>query len=234
MKKLLTLTFLTVVSMAFGQAVKFGIKNKAILIETNKIEVEKDAINKVYLEADYGSYEIKNPEDYDPVRGQTIEKIQLVYTAFPKDKDFSELNKKRIAYLYLLDPNIFKQRFTEWQEIQQNDCESDWEASQMFHGFVITFRPSGSPALSRWESKSLTDYVADETSPKPDSTIFKIVERNKEWKDMLVVSDLTGSMSPYVGQLLLWLKLTFDDEKVKYLTFFNDGDRAVHLKLLTV
>ncbi len=32
-------------------------------------------------------------------------------------------------------------------------------------------------------------------------------------------------MSPYAAQLLLWLKLTLDDAKARYLVFFNDGDK---------
>jgi len=225
MKKLTFFILLVGLAVASkAQSVKFGIKNDAPIIETSKVEIRKDAVNKVYLQMTYGGWEIKNPEDYEPVKGQTIESIQLVYSNFPEDEDFTELNNKRIASLYILDPYIFSQKFIEWQVIRQNDCKSSWEASQMFHGFVITYRPAGSTAFAKMESSYLSTYVADETSPKPDSTIFKVFERNKSWKDMLVVCDLTGSMSPYVSQLLLWLKLTFDDDKVKYLTFFNDGD----------
>ena len=41
---------------------------------------------------------------------------------------------------------------------------------------------------------------------------------------MLVVADLTGSMSPYIGQLLLWMKLNSNTRPAKYFVFFNDGD----------
>jgi antitoxin component YwqK of YwqJK toxin-antitoxin module len=57
-----------------------------------------------------------------------------------------------------------------------------------------------------------------------DSTIFKILRRNTEWKKMMLVVDLTGSMFPYIGQLLVWYKQTYEDGRVKYYILFNDGD----------
>lgn len=60
--------------------------------------------------------------------------------------------------------------------------------------------------------------------PSADHVISNVFYRNK-WKDMTIVADITGSMSPYTGQLLLWLSLQFNDQKTKQITFFNDGDR---------
>lgn len=57
-----------------------------------------------------------------------------------------------------------------------------------------------------------------------DSTIFRVFRRNANWKKVLMVVDMTGSMFPYVGQLMLWYKLNYDSEKIKYYTLFNDGD----------
>ena len=59
--------------------------------------------------------------------------------------------------------------------------------------------------------------------PQPDSTLFKIFNRNT-WNNTAVVSDVTGSMFPYGAQLLLWLKLNSLDSFTNRFTFFNDGD----------
>lgn len=66
-----------------------------------------------------------------------------------------------------------------------------------------------------------------ERSKKYDSTIFKILDRNKQWKKMMVVADLTGSMSPYTVQLLIWFKQhqKMKDRSISFITFFNDGNR---------
>ena len=54
--------------------------------------------------------------------------------------------------------------------------------------------------------------------------VSTVLDRNiSDWKDMALVIDVTGSMSPYNKGLLLWLKLTTLND-VKSATFFNDGD----------
>ena len=58
-----------------------------------------------------------------------------------------------------------------------------------------------------------------------DSTIIKILDRNDDWADMVVVADMTGSMFPYMGQMIIWFKLNFDLGRVRYFCFFNDGDK---------
>lgn len=65
-----------------------------------------------------------------------------------------------------------------------------------------------------------------------DSTIFKVFKRNAEWKKVMLVVDMTGSMFPYIGQLLVWYKMNFEGEKIKYYTLFNDGDNLPDNKKL--
>jgi TonB family protein len=60
----------------------------------------------------------------------------------------------------------------------------------------------------------------------PDSSTFKILERNTQWNNLLIAVDVTGSMYPYLAQVLLWYK---ENEKIfspkaKLFAFFNDGD----------
>lgn len=57
-----------------------------------------------------------------------------------------------------------------------------------------------------------------------DSTLFRIFERNSHWKNVMLVVDMTGSMFPYIGQLLVWYKKGFEKEFIKYYALFNDGD----------
>lgn len=52
-----------------------------------------------------------------------------------------------------------------------------------------------------------------------------VFERNPEWKNTLVVMDVTGSMSPYIAKTMAWTRETQSSELVKAFTFFNDGDR---------
>ncbi|MEO8149846.1 MAG: energy transducer TonB [Bacteroidia bacterium] len=62
-----------------------------------------------------------------------------------------------------------------------------------------------------------------------DSSVFKILNRNN-WKNTLFVCDVTGSMSPYTSQLLLWFRLNLTQGLVKQFFFFNDGNNMNDMK----
>lgn len=55
-----------------------------------------------------------------------------------------------------------------------------------------------------------------------DTAIYASMTRNPGWKNILVVADVTGSMSPYTGQLFFWLEQ--NQERIRHYAFFNDGD----------
>ncbi len=57
-----------------------------------------------------------------------------------------------------------------------------------------------------------------------NSVIFKAFDLHKEWKDMLVVTDWTGSMYSYTGQVMKWHRDHIDQGLVGHLVLFNDGD----------
>jgi hypothetical protein len=56
-----------------------------------------------------------------------------------------------------------------------------------------------------------------------DSTVAQVFRRHK-WSKAMILADVTGSMYPYTGQLLVWLKLTMTDRQQRQFVFFNDGD----------
>tara|TARA_B100000508_G_scaffold132802_1_gene122083 strand:+ start:39653 stop:41314 length:1662 start_codon:yes stop_codon:yes gene_type:complete len=103
---------------------------------------------------------------------------------------------------------------------------------------IVSFSLNNNVSISlkscRTDFKYMTDSSVTEFLVKdrcmrslgPDSTIFSVFKRNRNWDDMMVVGDLTGSMSPYTAQLLVWHKLNYkaNKHKVKQFTFFNDGD----------
>jgi len=96
-------------------------------------------------------------------------------------------------------------------------------ASKLFHGFLIWYTAAGLEGGRGKEIQELEMVVEGSLEPR-DSTILKVMDRHPDWQNILVVADLTGSMSPYVGQLLLWMKLKSTEHPAKYFVFFNDGD----------
>ncbi len=57
-----------------------------------------------------------------------------------------------------------------------------------------------------------------------DSTILKVIDRNN-FDNMLIVADVTGSMTRFIGQLIYFINIQANANKVKYVVCFNDGDR---------
>ncbi|MCB0643094.1 MAG: hypothetical protein KDC44_15700, partial [Phaeodactylibacter sp.] len=99
----------------------------------------------------------------------------------------------------------------------QTACRNQEAANRLFHGFEVILRAPEDIELAKLDvDTSFQDYVVE-----------KVLERNK-WDDMLIVSDMTGSMAPYIGQLFLWLKLNTLDDRIKQFVFFNDGDTQLN------
>jgi hypothetical protein len=76
------------------------------------------------------------------------------------------------------------------------------------------------------------DYIDTAISTKkavsfnstPD-IIFKVFNRNRQWKNCLVATDVTGSMFPYLAQFKVWHKLHLNAFSGNHdFVFFNDGD----------
>jgi hypothetical protein len=254
--------------------------------------------NQVALEMDFNSPVILYPSEALKYKGKSIEKIELVYTAYRLSEEFSQprLNSKRLLNLQELSPDLFQKGRARWAFYAQTSGTTEEEARKLFHGFVITFRtePSLRPeteylqqivnndSLGRdsftvvpkvvirkrrvkteyyvpkwaflhkkgklytrpgiWNRRRLTvsrnDTITRYESfnifnisenawkylAKLDTTVFTIMKRNSSWTDILFVCDVTGSMSPYTAQVLVWNKMNFNSRRVKYFTFFNDGD----------
>jgi hypothetical protein len=56
-----------------------------------------------------------------------------------------------------------------------------------------------------------------------DTVIYSVMDRN-DWKEKLIVCDVTGSMHPYIAQVALWYRLRHLKEVNLQFVLFNDGD----------
>ena len=83
----------------------------------------------------------------------------------------------------------------------------------------------GADGLPQVESQLLRGYNPSKCNGlKSDSLVMKVMARNKDWKKMLVVEDVTGSMMPFIADLLLWNALKGNLQNTSHFVFFNDGD----------
>ena len=108
----------------FSQSVKIGFRLKADTVEVDEYQFSDLGGSQTYLQMPYGGYQIMNPGAYKIFHGKHLEKIELVYTDHPLGVDLKQLNKKRIASLYLLAPEVFNDRSTEWKFVKQTETEN--------------------------------------------------------------------------------------------------------------
>ena len=225
--------------------------------------------------------------------------VDLIFTDYPSDDDLIKLNSDRLKKLFEKYPALASASSINWKLIRQTNGRERDKAIELFHGFVVYYKPKQSTASMDTEvsklKEMLTPEVPDEiikrrrgfltgdttelrknydiesyttvqkmpvrkalrylgidereivnyknydslfVYEKPlddstgihmsvkttlDSTVLKVLDR-MQWNSMLVVTDVTASMFPYTGQLLLWLKLNEDDRRIQQFVFFNDGD----------
>ncbi len=209
--------------------------------ETKKFAyVLETGLNKaVVINMMFGQSEVISNSDRKALAKAEIFQVDLVYTNFPKGYDMDDLNRKRIQVLQRIRKDAVSDVNIKWRLIRQMRCNNEAEAKTLFHGVVVHYRDAQSAETSEIDYtviNTLLPVGVDSTGKDqpmsyycklrkklPDSTVLKVLDRNK-WKNMHVVSDLTGSMSPYAAQLILWFKLNELDNRVDHVTFFNDGN----------
>lgn len=173
----------------------------------------------VRLRMDVASYRIVNVNDADLLANQTITRVDLVYTDYPKDADFTELTRKRLLELNIHLPQTMNSSVIEWNLVKQTGPTSSSSVQNYFHGFVVYYRPMPSREEER---RMLIDMV--DRGEISDSSVYKVLERNRSWKNTLVVVDVTGSMAPFTVQILVWLKANAKLNTFDQVVFFNDDE----------
>lgn len=58
--------------------------------------------------------------------------------------------------------------------------------------------------------------------PSDQNVISTVMERNKDWNNLVVIMDATTSMYPYVPDMLLWCELNFVGRDLRAFYFFTD------------
>ena len=181
----------------------------------------------IYLKMSFASEEVPNQSVISTLQNRKIVQIEVVYTDFPKNRNFDKLNSSRINKILTFIPDLVHQKNVVWKLIKQTDTQNYKHATQMFHGVAVKFEEEvvTTKTLVNREIEKVKNYVYNGTFK--DSVVFKIMERNKKkWKNVLIVSDWTGSIYPYSSQILNWHKLNIKNNinPIKHFVFFNDGD----------
>lgn len=190
-----------------------------------------DYTPQVALRMEYAQFEVQNVQEWGELAAENeAYEIDLVFTKYPKDirnwrTNYWQLLNDRLRTLFKIDPNLENPKIR-WNMYLQTQCQTEEQAKQYFHGFVIKYRPKNLKIIEEVKNPDQLRELISGTAITRDSTVFHVLERNPDWNNMLVVMDWTGSMYQYGAQLVLWhkLNLSFNSDKVQHFVFFNDGN----------
>jgi hypothetical protein len=187
--------------------------------------------NTTHLKMSYGGYKVLNKESWPErvINRRPIE-VDVVMTLHPSDtlkwkEDFYELIKNRVVALQDLDSAFLIDKFIKWNIYLQDDKSSYNGAKKQFHGIVVHYLPLHkknqqdhyASLLRKWDEKRQIKIAGNKLN--------KIIDRNNgKWKNMLVITDCSGSMMPYGTEVVLWHLLKHDKKNISQFVFFNDGD----------
>ncbi len=187
--------------------------------------------NTTHLKMSYGGYKILNKENW-PKRliDRRPKVVDIVMTLYPSDtsnwrEDFHDLIKNRVVALQDLDSAFLIDKFIKWNIYLQKNKNSYNGAKSQFHGIIVHYKPllqkkaqdHYASLLDKWDEKrqiKISGYKLN-----------KIIDRNRgKWKNMLVITDCSGSMIPYGSEVVIWHLLKHDKKNISQFVFFNDGD----------
>lgn len=185
----------------------------------------------VALRLEYAKFEIENMDEWLSIAEHNVAyEIDLVFTKYPRNiknwrTNYFQLLNDRLKTLFEQDSTLLSPKI-KWNMILQTQCKTEEEAKKYFHGFVVKYRPKKVKVIREITAPKQLRELISGNAITADSTVFKIMDRNPHWGDMLVVMDWTGSMYKYGAQLVLWHKLNMqaNESKVKHFVFFNDGN----------
>lgn len=96
-------------------------------------------------------------------------------------------------------------------------------------GYYKHYDEKGKVKFESKSKKDAPDFIGKSDTPLLKDTLFnsiyRIMNRHTEWSKKLIVMDVTGSMYPFIDELLDWIRLEIQkDSTIKNFVFFNDGD----------
>ncbi|MES2799232.1 MAG: hypothetical protein V4638_04390 [Bacteroidota bacterium] len=211
-------------------------------VQTMQYRIPSGYLEALVINMNFGSATIISIMDKAKMKDSKVFQVDLVFTDFPKGIDLMELNKERIKKALEANGTLVSDETISWRLIRQMGCKSEADAKIMFHGVIIHYRPPYGPEEALREDSYLsTTLPPNDSIPVKnehfkrfsDSTVVAVMRRNKSWKNSTIVTDVTGSMSPYIAQVGLWYLYKLNKLETTNFVLFNDGNSKMDSEKIT-
>lgn len=140
--------------------------------------------------------------------------IDLVFTDFPSDNDLIKLNTERLKNLFTKYPSLTKNKTIAWKVIRQTAGAEKDSALQLFHGFVIYYRPLQNPATIKTDLIKLKEILAPKESLRKRRNGF-VTGDTTELRKQYEIEEYTTVLKLPVTEALQYLGIN-ESEKVIY------------------
>jgi hypothetical protein len=205
----------------------FNKKPKVMLSSAYHLKEE----NTTHLKMSYGGYKVLNKENWpERVIDKRPKVVDVVMTLYPSDttnwkENFYDLINNRVVALQDLDSAFLIDKFIQWNIYLQQDKNSYYGAKNQFHGIVVHYKPLPKKEDQDHYAKLLNKWDEKRQIKIAGNKLNEIIDRNQgKWKNMLVITDCSGSMIPYGSEVVIWHLLKHDKKNISQFVFFNDGD----------
>ncbi|MGB0983258.1 MAG: leucine-rich repeat domain-containing protein [Saprospiraceae bacterium] len=90
---------------------------------------------------------------------------------------------------------------------------------------IVNKKEDITPEFIRSRSQKVEQFI-EKHSTQELPEITKMLDRQKDWENTLVVMDWTGSMYGFGGEVMKWHLLNFEKSGIQRFVLFNDGDKT--------
>jgi len=210
-----TLFLFFTIQTLFAQSFDVFVNAAPTFVET--VDLNTLTKNQLAIEMPFAKEIILNPEQKKLINDRVVVKLQcnkmfhgFILTFRPKSDTSTQ--QQEADYLEKVTKELVKED-TAVKKIM--DIKTHWDNTLGYLHDTIWVKDT-------IKIIPLPDFLKT-PSYIQDSTVLKILNRNKNWKNYLFVVDATGSMSPYISQVFNWL-IKSDKKETNGFIFFNDGD----------
>lgn len=155
-------------------------------VEVPKFDESRESEYIIYFPMKYAKF-LFTDEDratFLTLSDTIIERIDLVYTVFRREKSFDQekLNRERYEMLQKNFPQAFNNNLIDWNLVAQDGAVDYEEARTYFHGFVIYIKPH------RMTDKDglIVETVMDRRIDEPETRILETNEEIERVKELLI------------------------------------------------
>ena len=149
---------------AFTQDPRLAAILKQKEIKTEYYEMTEAGSKVLYLPMEFGKpdFTYDQQEAIKKLENAIIARIDLVYSDYPSNHDFSPLTKKRLENLQKLLPKVFGSSTIQFRRIRQTIGKTKDVAASLEHGFFIYFRPIPTKVSPKKEVEKLKSLLMPE------------------------------------------------------------------------